>query len=186
MAKIVVFTGAGISAESGISTFRDKDGLWENYKIEEICTAGCLNTKRDETIKFYDLRRKDCENKKPNYSHLELVKLEKEYPNDVKIITQNIDDLFEKAGSTSVLHLHGFLKEIYCEKCNFKINISYDSLKTLYNECPKCYSFMRPNIVFFNEEAPKYEDLYKEMLDCEFIIVIGTSGNVISIDNFIM
>lgn len=185
MSKIVIFTGAGISAESGISTFRDKDGLWENYKIEDICMAGCLEKNRDETIKFYDLRRKDIENKKPTYAHLELKKLEEIYPNDIKIITQNIDDLFEKAGCKNILYLHGFLKEIYCEKCKFRVNISYDNLKKSYNECSKCYSLMRPNIVFFNEEAPKYQDLDNEMLDCEFIVVIGTSGNVISIDNFI-
>ena len=98
MAKVIIFSGAGISAESGISTFRDSGGLWDNYKIEEICSAGCLGWNYDETINFYDKRRLDIKNKEPNKAHKEITKLADQYPNELKIITQNVDDMFERAG----------------------------------------------------------------------------------------
>ncbi len=108
MAKVIIFSGAGISAESGISTFRDSDGLWENYRVEDICTAGCLKTNREETIGFYDMLRMNIKDKKPNYAHIKIKDLQDKYPNDIEIITQNVDDMFEKVGCIDVLHLHGF------------------------------------------------------------------------------
>ncbi|MBN2816560.1 MAG: NAD-dependent deacetylase [Campylobacterales bacterium] len=185
MAKVIIFSGAGVSAESGISTFRDSDGLWENYDIREICSAGCLSWNRDETIKFYDMRREDIRNKKPNYAHQEICKLKEKYPNDIAIITQNVDDMFEKAGCSDVLHLHGFLPEVVCESCGFKENIGYDKLDSAYSECPSCAVLLRPNIVFFGEAAPRYADLYEAFDDCEVFVVIGTSGNVINTDMFL-
>lgn len=185
MAKVIIFSGAGISAESGISTFRDSGGLWNNYKIEEICTAGCLDWNYDETIKFYDKRREDIKDKKPNKAHKEIKKLQELYPNDVKIITQNVDDMFERAGCTNVLHLHGFLREVRCEFCGFKDDIAYDKLQDVYLACPKCSHNLRPNVVFFGEAAPKYENLYNELANCEMFVVIGTSGNVINTDIFL-
>lgn len=185
MAKVIIFSGAGISAESGISTFRDSDGLWENYKIEEICSAGCLDWNYDETIGFYDKRRKDIADKKSNKAHLEIKKLQDKCPNDIKIITQNVDDMFEKAGCQEVLHLHGFLREVLCEKCGFKDDIAYDKLQDAYASCPECHNKLRPNIVFFGEAAPKYQELYDALEDCEVFVVIGTSGNVINTDVFL-
>ena len=185
MSKVIIFSGAGISAPSGISTFRDSGGLWEKYRVEDICTAGCLNTNRDKTIEFYDKRREDIKNKYPNHAHKMIAKLQEKYTDDIKIITQNVDDMFERAGCSDVLHLHGFLKEINCENCGFKQNIDYNAQKNSYDICPKCKGKMRPNIVFFGEPAPKYTDLYLELRDCEMLIVIGTSGNVINTDMFL-
>lgn len=185
MAKVIVFSGAGISAESGISTFRDSDGLWENYDIKEICTAGCLSWNRDETINFYDKRRLDIKDKKPNYAHEQIKLLKEKYPSEIAVITQNVDDMFEKAGCDDVLHLHGFLREVVCESCGFKEDIGYEKLESVYEVCPTCNALLRPNIVFFGEAAPRYADLYEELEDCEAFIVIGTSGNVINTDMFL-
>ena len=185
MAKVVIFSGAGISAPSGISTFRDTGGLWERYKIEDICSAGCLQTNRDETIKFYDKRREEIKNKAPNVAHKMVAELQKKHPNDIKIITQNVDDMFEKAGCKEVLHLHGFLREICCEYCNYKQDIAYEAQKNRYENCPKCSHKLRPNIVFFGELAPRYTDMYHYMQNCQMLVVIGTSGNVINTDMFI-
>jgi NAD-dependent deacetylase len=185
MAKVVIFSGAGISAESGISTFRDTGGLWENYKIEEICSAGCLNWNYDATIEFYDKRREDIKDKVPNKAHKRVCELAHKYPKEIKIITQNVDDMFEKAGCRDVLHLHGFLREVRCESCGFLDDIAYAKLREVYDACPRCSQPLRPNVVFFGEAAPKYEDMYKELSDCEMLVVIGTSGNVINTDMFV-
>jgi NAD-dependent deacetylase len=185
MAKVVIFSGAGISAESGISTFRDTGGLWEEYKIDEVCSAGCLDYNRDKTIEFYDKRRMDIKDKFPNKAHKIIKELQDSYPNDIKIITQNVDDLFEKAGCKDVLHLHGFLTEIKCQVCNYIEDIGYKNLDDVWENCPMCHNNLRPNIVFFGEQAPKYEDMYLDMADCEMLVIIGTSGNVINTDMFL-
>jgi NAD-dependent deacetylase len=185
MAKIIIFSGAGISAESGISTFRDSGGLWEQYNIKDICTSGCLETNREQTIEFYDKRRANIKNKVPNNAHLKIKELQDKYPNDIKIITQNVDDLFEKAGCKEVLHLHGFLREIYCEECGYKEDIGYGKLDDAWDDCPMCHNLLRPNVVFFGEQAPKYEDMFLEMDECKMLVVIGTSGNVLNTDMFL-
>jgi NAD-dependent deacetylase len=183
MAKVIIFSGAGISAPSGISTFRQNDGLWEQYDIKRICTAGCLSWNRDETIEFYDKRRVDIKDKLPNKAHIKIKQLQDKYPNDIKIITQNVDNLFEKAGCKDVLHLHGFLTQVYCEQCGFIKDIGYQTLKDAGETCIKCGSLLRPNIVFFEEMAPKYEELNQEIQDCDFIVIIGTSGNVVGVNS---
>jgi NAD-dependent deacetylase len=182
---VIIFSGAGISAESGIRTFRDYDGLWEEFNIEEICQKGCLEKNREKVIQFYDNLRTELKDKHPNKAHLKIKELQDKYP-EIKIITQNVDDLFEKAGCADVLHLHGFLREIYCENCNFSEDIGYSKQTDKYKLCPKCNkNTLRPNIVFFNEFAPKYAELYNELQNCEFLAVIGTSGFVINTDDFI-
>ena len=185
MAKVIIFSGAGISAESGISTFRDSDGLWENYDIKEICSAGCLSWNRAETVAFYDKRREDIRDKAPNAAHKGVKLLKERHPKDIAIITQNVDDMFEKAGCEDVLHLHGFLREVVCESCGFKEDIGYEKMDSVYEACPSCMKKLRPNIVFFGEAAPRYADLYEELEDCEMFVVIGTSGNVINTDMFL-
>jgi len=185
MAKVIIFSGAGVSAQSGISTFRDSDGLWENYDIREICSAGCLNWNRDETIAFYDKRREDIRDKRPNYAHIKIKELKEKHGDSVAVITQNVDDMFEKAGCEDVLHLHGFLREVVCESCGFMDDIGYKKMDDAYSECPECSEALRPNIVFFGEAAPRYADLYEELEDCEVLVVIGTSGNVINTDMFL-
>ena len=183
MAKVVIFSGAGISAESGLSTFRDSGGLWEQYKIEEICQSGCLSWNRENTLDFYDKRREQLNNAKPNYAHEQIAKLQAKHPQDIAIITQNVDDLFERAGCKAVLHLHGFLPNIRCEKCATSQTIGYIKQERSLT-CNACKGSLRPDIVFFGEPAPMYEHLYEVMEDCEFLAIIGSSGNVVAMDNF--
>lgn len=183
MAKVVIFSGAGISAESGLSTFRDSGGLWEEYKIEEICQSGCLSWNRENTLAFYDKRREQLNNAKPNYAHEQIAKLQAKYPQDIAIITQNVDDLFERVGCKEVLHLHGFLPNIRCEKCSTTQTIGYTKQERSLT-CKACGGSLRPDIVFFGESAPMYEHLYDAMEDSECLVIIGSSGNVVAMDNF--
>ena len=186
MAKVLILSGAGISAESGISTFRDSDGLWENHKISEVCTAGCLDTNGEATKHFYDDRRKDIADKKPNYAHKLIVELKQKYPKEIAVLTQNVDDLFEKAGmqSQDIVHLHGFLKELTCRECGEIFNIGYQKQDEFAEECPTCRGELRPNIVFFSEPAPLYAELTKELNECSLVVIIGTSGNVLDVTYF--
>lgn len=183
MAKVVIFSGAGISAESGLSTFRDADGLWEKYRIEEICTAGCLNWNRENTLTFYDARREQLDSVMPNAAHYAIAKLQEKYSKDIAIITQNVDDLFERAGCKDILHLHGFLPRLRCEACGTTHLIGYTK-QSRELRCQNCGGSFRPDIVFFGEAAPMYEHLYDAMQDCEFLAIIGSSGNVIAMDHF--
>ena len=187
MAKVVILSGAGISAESGISTFRESDGLWENYDVKTICNYDSLDKHEYETIRFYDQRRSELENKQPNLAHKIIASLKKEFPQDIAVITQNIDDLFEKAGldNNEIIHLHGFLKNLRCRNfsCNYTYNIGYkEQAQSDIQICPRCGDKLRPDIVFFGEQAPMYEELNIHLQDCEFFVVIGTSGNVIGVN----
>lgn len=187
MAKVVILSGAGISAESGISTFRDSDGLWDNYDVSVICNYDSLDKHESETIEFYDKRRLELEDKEPNRAHKVITSLKKQFPDDIAVITQNIDDLFEKAGlkSDEIIHLHGFTTELRCRDyyCDTIIDIGYTKQNDHNNGiCPTCGGKLRPNIVFFGEQAPMYEKLNEEFQDCEMFVVIGTSGNVIGVN----
>ncbi|MDA3907870.1 MAG: NAD-dependent deacetylase [Sulfurimonas sp.] len=186
MSKVLILSGAGISAESGISTFREADGLWEKHAIEDVCTAGCLDMNEEGTIKFYDARRVDIENKKPNYAHKVIVELKQKYPHDISILTQNVDDLFEKAGmkEDEIVHLHGYLRELRCRECDEIFDIAYQNQDSFAHECPSCGAKLRPNIVFFGEAAPKYQILTQELNSCKLIVIIGTSGNVLDVTYF--
>lgn len=187
MAKVVILSGAGISAESGISTFRESDGLWEKYDVQVVCNYDSLAKNEALTIEFYDKRRAELEDKEPNYAHRVIKELKDEYGDDIAVITQNVDNLFEKAGMSSkdVLHLHGFMPEVRCQNdsCSGVYDIGYKKLHT-FNDgvCPKCSTNLRPNIVFFGEAAPMYEHLNRHIQDCEMFVVIGTSGNVIGVN----
>jgi NAD-dependent deacetylase len=187
MAKVVVLSGAGISAESGINTFRDSDGLWEEYRVEDVCSLGCLETNREQTLEFYDKRRAELEDKVPNLAHKVLCELKTKYPDHIAIITQNVDNLFEKAGldHSDVLHLHGYLTNVECEKCGYVYDIGYKKIgqDKFDGKCLTCGSKkIRPFIVMFGEMAPMYEKLYNELQECEFLVIIGTSGNVIGVN----
>jgi len=186
MSKVLVLSGAGISAESGISTFREADGLWEKHRIEDVCSAGCLDTNGEATINFYDARRADIKDKTPNYAHQVLVELKQQYPDDISILTQNVDDLFEKAGikDDEIVHLHGFLRELRCRGCEEIFDIGYIPQNDFAKQCPNCGSNLRPNIVFFGEAAPEYQKLTQELNSCELVVIIGTSGNVIDVTYF--
>ena len=193
MAKVIILSGAGLSAESGISTFRDSGGLWDQYDVSVVCNYDSLERNEALTLEFYDKRRKELATKEPNKVHIEYAKLKKRHPDDVAIITQNVDDLFEKAGleESEVIHLHGYLPEVRCRNphCEAVYNIGYKSIYDFHGGfCPKCGEKLRPNIVFFGEMAPMYERLNTEIQTCECIVVVGTSGNVIGVNtmaNFI-
>lgn len=188
--KIIFFTGAGISAESGISTFRDSNGLWENYKIDEVCNIETWKKNKEKVFRFYSERRAQLEFVEPNKIHLEIAKLQRELGVDnVIVITQNIDNLLEKAGCQKVLHVHGFLPEMKCVQsysCNHIWNVGYK--ETIESDrCPRCGGESKPNVVFFGEEALNYYFMKREfysLKDQDIIVVMGTLGNVVGIDRY--
>ena len=175
MQRIVVFTGAGISAESGLGTFRNSDGLWEQYKIEDVATPEAFDKNPELVLNFYNLRRKQLLDSKPNAAHFALNQLSEKY--HLNIITQNIDDLHEKSGSKNVLHLHGKLKEAKSSLDNSLIYpIKGPELK-MGDLCEKG-SQLRPNVVWFGEAVPKMIDAISITKKADILIVIGTSLNV--------
>lgn len=175
MKKIVVLTGAGISAESGLKTFRDSGGLWEDHKIEDVATFEGWQRNPLLVLNFYNERRKQLKGAEPNAAHKALVRLEQKY--DVQIITQNVDDLHERAGSSKVIHLHGELKK---SRSTVDENLIYDiegwELK-LGDRCEKG-SQLRPHIVWFGEAVPLIELATQLTQLADIFIVIGTSLNV--------
>ncbi len=175
MKKLVALTGAGISAESGIPTFRDAGGLWEGHKVEDVATPEGWHKNRELVLDFYNQRRKKALEVKPNHGHEVLVDLEKYF--DVTIITQNVDDLHERAGSSKVIHLHGSLFE---SRSTLDESLVYPikgwELK-LGDKCEKG-SQLRPNIVWFGEAVPMIEGAARYAADADIFVVIGTSMQV--------
>lgn len=173
--KIIVFTGAGISAESGIKTFRDTDGLWEEYKISEVATPEAWIKNPAMVQDFYNKRRKQVMEAQPNEAHLALTELEKHF--DVHIITQNIDDLHERAGSKNVLHLHG---EIMKAQSTAYENLVYpvkNGVISMGDKCEKGFQ-LRPHVVWFGEDVPNMELAYNLCSKADILITIGTSLSV--------
>lgn len=169
--KLVVLTGAGISAESGLKTFRDSDGLWEGYKVEEVATPGAWRKNPQLVLDFYNMRRKDVRNAQPNAAHQGLAALEKDF--DVHIITQNIDDLHERAGSTKVLHLHG---EIFKMRSETNEHLIYDIVNDIQvGDRGEDGAQLRPHIVWFEEAVPMIEPATRLASVAEIFVVIGTS-----------
>ncbi len=170
--RVVVLTGAGMSVESGLKTFRGSDGMWADYRIEEVCTAEAIERNPELVFEFYNARRREYMSVKPNEGHTGLKELEKKY--DVKIITQNVDDLHEKAGSTSVLHLHGELNKA---RGMFHPDRIYDIKGTELNYGDKAPDgeLLRPHIVFFGEAVPNIEPAVEIVQTAEILVIIGTS-----------
>jgi NAD-dependent deacetylase len=175
MKKIVVLTGAGISAESGLKTFRDSGGLWEEHRIEDVATFDGWQRNPQLVLTFYNERRKQLINAEPNAAHKALVRLEQKY--DVQIITQNVDDLHERAGSSKVLHLHGELKKV---RSTVDDNLVYDLKGWEVKMGDKCEkgSQLRPHIVWFGEAVPMIQLATVLTEQADIFIVIGTSLNV--------
>ena len=173
--KLVILTGAGMSAESGIKTFRDSDGLWENYRIEDVCTPEALERNPELVNHFYNERRKQLYEAQPNAGHKGLAELENYF--DVRIITQNIDDLHERAGSKHVLHLHGELKKVRSSKNPDSI---YDLKGWELKPGTRCEdgSLLRPHVVFFGEAVPNIEPATDLVRQADIFVIIGTSLNV--------
>lgn len=172
--KLVVSTGAGVSKESGISTFRDSDGLWENYPVMEVASADGFRRNPELVHEFYNARRRDLLKAMPNAAHLALAELEKDY--DVYIITQNVDDLHERAGSSNVLHLHGELMKMRSVRNpDYIEDLDIEHLETTPATRGKNGDPMRPHIVFFQEPVPNIEKAVELVSEADVFVVIGTS-----------
>lgn len=171
--RIVVFTGAGVSADSGIATFRDADGLWANYRIEEVCTPEALKNNRAKVIEFYNLRRRESLTKQPNDGHRAIAAME-EWA-DVCVVTQNVDNLHEQAGSTRVLHLHGELMKLRSERNPDLIYDINDGWEQNLDERGEDGALLRPHIVFFGESVPMFDAACKIVESADILIVVGTS-----------
>lgn len=170
--KVVAFTGAGVSADSGLATFRDADGLWARYRIEDVCTPEALEHNRDMVIEFYNLRRRELLTKEPNAGHRALVELEKYY--EVEVVTQNVDDLHERAGSARVTHLHGELRKL-CSTKNPGLVYPIEGWEQDPADVAADGSPLRPFVVFFGEAVPMFEPAARIAATADIMIVAGTS-----------
>lgn len=183
---IVVLTGAGISAESGIRTFRDAGGLWENHRVEDVASPEGFARDPEMVWRFYKDRYYHSLQALPNPGHLALVKLEQVYPDNFTLITQNVDGLHRHAGSRKLYEMHGRLRTALCSSCTLRHDMASLDLEPLIPLCPSCGGKMRPDIVWFGE-IPYYLDEIEEALqDCVLMLVIGTSGVVYPAAGFVM
>lgn len=174
MKHITVLSGAGISAESGLKTFRDSNGLWMGHNFEDVATPQAFKKNPQQVLEFYNMRRRDVAAAKPNYAHTGLVKLEEKY--QVTIITQNIDDLHERAGSTTVMHLHGEIFKMHSvanPSLHFEIK---NEIKV--GDLAEDGSQLRPHIVWFGEAVPMMEKAIEIVNDSDILVIIGTSLQV--------
>jgi NAD-dependent deacetylase len=178
--KLIVFSGAGLSAESGIPTFRDSNGLWENHKVEDVATPDGWKRNKTKVLKFYSDRFYSVRNNQPNQGHLALAKLESKF--EVFHLTQNIDDLLERAGSTNVRHLHGSLFQRRCENILCSYRIDHTEPVRLGDICPTCGHQLRPSVVWFGEpvdmQMKKLKSLAWKSRNDGVFICVGTSANV--------
>ena len=172
MKKIVVFTGAGMSADSGIATFRDADGLWANYRIEDVCTPEALVRNRALVVDFYNMRRREMLAAQPNAGHLAIAGLERDF--DVEVVTQNVDDLHERAGSTRVTHLHGELRKLRSMR-NPDVIVPIEGWEQPLDATGPDGALLRPHIVFFGEPVPMFERAAEIAAQAEVMVVVGTS-----------
>ena len=172
MKKIVVFTGAGVSADSGLATFRDADGLWASYRIEDVCTPEALVRNRALVIEFYNKRRKELLGVEPNAAHRAIAELEKYF--DVEVVTQNVDNLHERAGSTRVTHLHGDLMKLRSQR-NPDLIVPIDGWEQKLDDRAEDGALLRPHIVFFGESVPMFDRACEIAASADAMIVVGTS-----------
>ncbi|HET6153954.1 MAG TPA: NAD-dependent deacylase [Marmoricola sp.] len=182
--KVVVLTGAGISAESGVPTFRDADGLWEGYRPEEVATPEAFEADREMVQRFYDERRASLARVRPNAAHLALAELEDLLGEDFFLITQNIDDLHEQAGSKQVHHMHGELRGAWCTACDRRF--SWFGTLADEPECPGCgMHALRPDVVWFGEMPYEMDEIHRVLFSCDLFVSIGTSGVVYPAAGFV-
>ncbi|MEP0962415.1 MAG: NAD-dependent deacylase [Roseobacter sp.] len=184
MEKIVILTGAGISAESGLGTFRAEGGLWAQHRIEDVATPEGFARDPQLVVDFYNARRAQAAEAKPNAGHLALARLEAEFEGQVVLVTQNVDDLHEKAGMKQVMHMHGALNGALCASCDhrwpapLKMNVA--------DICPHCSApSARPDIVWFGEMPYDMDEIYAHLEQADLFVSIGTSGNVYPAAGFV-
>lgn len=172
MKKIVVFTGAGVSADSGLATFRDSDGLWANYRIEDVCTPEALAHNRAAVVEFYNLRRREMLAAQPNAGHTAIAGLERDF--DVEVLTQNVDNLHERAGSSKVTHLHGELTRLRSSR-NPDLIVPLEGWEQELGATAPDGALLRPHIVFFGEAVPMFERAAEIAQTADMLVVVGTS-----------
>jgi len=187
--NIVILTGAGISAESGIDTFRSEGGLWEQHRIEDVATPEGFARNPELVLGFYDMRRQALANVEPNDAHRGLARLEREFSGELLIVTQNVDDLHERGGAKNVLHMHGALKSALCAVCEMRS--PWDAPLSACPQggrppCPKCQSpSLRPDVVWFGEMPYQMDRIYAALRKADLFVSIGTSGAVYPAAGFV-
>ncbi|MCW2797823.1 NAD-dependent deacylase [Nocardioides sp.] len=183
--KIVVLTGAGISAESGVPTFRDADGLWEGHRVEDVATPEAYDAQPLAVHRFYDARRAALGDVHPNPAHVALARLEDALGDDLFVVTQNIDDLHERAGSKRVLHMHGELLSAVCRSCRQRSEWTEDLGD--FPPCPRCgLTDLRPDVVWFGEIPYEMDRIHDALDAADLFVSIGTSGAVYPAAGFVM
>lgn len=183
--NIVILTGAGVSAESGLGTFRGPGGLWEGHRVEDICTPEALARNRALVLDFYDQRRAALATVAPNAAHEALARLDREWPGELLIVTQNVDDLHERAGAKRLLHMHGELMSSLCEACGARAAYGGSMLDgTLCGSCG-AHDTLRPDIVFFGEMPYEMERIDRALSRADLFLSIGTSGAVYPAAGFV-
>jgi NAD-dependent deacetylase len=184
--RIVILTGAGLSAESGLSTFRDKDGIWAKHHIEDVATPEAFARDPKAVLEFYNTRRKGAAGVKPNAAHEALARLESEHAGDVLTVTQNIDPLHEMAGTRHLIHMHGEILKSLCAHCGAREPWEDDlSTDLVCKACTKPGG-MRPDVVWFGEMPYRMEEISHALSVCDLFISIGTSGTVYPAAGFVM
>ena len=185
IANIVILTGAGVSAESGVATFRGPDGLWEGHRVEDVATPEAFRRDPELVHTFYDARRARLGEVEPNSAHLALARLDSEWPGELLIVTQNVDDLHERAGAKRVLHMHGELKSAWCLDCDARSAWQGDLLPG--PACPVCgeNGRLRPDIVWFGEMPYEMERIERALMAADLFVSIGTSGAVYPAAGFV-
>lgn len=186
--KIVILTGAGCSAESGIDTFRDGGGLWERHRVEDVATPEAFVRDPDLVLRFYDMRREAIQTKQPNAAHLALARLEREWQaagrGTVTLVTQNVDDLHDRAGSRNLIHMHGEHLKAWCLACDSRSG--WRGALIGRPECPVCgESALRPDIVWFGEMPYRMDEIYEALREADLFVSIGTSGAVYPAAGFV-
>lgn len=183
--NIVVLTGAGLSAESGLGTFRDKGGLWEEFDLEAVATPQGFVRNPARVHEFYNLRRRRLGTARPNAAHLALARLEREHRGEVLTVTQNVDPLHEAAGTKHLIHMHGALARVLCAACEESVEWAGDlSTETVCGTCGRAGA-MRPDVVWFGEMPREIDRIYAALLACDLFLSIGTSGSVYPAAGFV-
>jgi NAD-dependent deacetylase len=183
--SIVILTGAGVSADSGVATFRGPDGLWEGHRVEDVATPEAFRRDPALVLAFYDARRAKLGTVEPNAAHQALAKLDADWPGELLIVTQNVDDLHERAGAKRLLHMHGELKSGWCQACDLRF--PWHEPMGEAAECPSCSTTgqVRPDIVWFGEMPYEMERIDAALQRCDLFVSIGTSGAVYPAAGFV-
>jgi NAD-dependent deacetylase len=183
--NIVILTGAGVSAESGLATFRGPDGLWEGHRVEDVCTPEAYARDRALVHAFYDARRAKLGTVQPNAAHEALARLDVEWPGELLLVTQNVDDLHERAGSKRLLHMHGELARGWCLTCDERFPWTGPMGEAAH--CPSCgvEGQVRPDIVWFGEMPYEMDRIEQALRDCDLFVSVGTSGAVYPAAGFV-